>query len=81
MAELLRGVAGFNWDKRITGKNESKHGVTDRESEEILRGANSYEQHFLANFTHSITRRASFLIDLWSSLGVQEANRRFGLRR
>jgi hypothetical protein len=36
MAEFLRGVAGFNWDKGNTGKNESKHGVTDRESEEIF---------------------------------------------
>ena len=36
MAELLRGVAGFNWDKGNAGKNEKKHGVTDRESEEIF---------------------------------------------
>ena len=36
MAELLRGVAGFNWDKGNAGKNENKHGVTDRESEEIF---------------------------------------------
>jgi len=36
MAEFLRGVAGFNWDKGNAGKNETKHGVTDRESEEIF---------------------------------------------
>ena len=36
MAQFLRGVAGFNWDKGNAGKNESRHGVTDRESEEIF---------------------------------------------
>jgi len=36
MAEFLRGVAGSNRDKGNAGKNETKHGVTDRESEEIF---------------------------------------------
>jgi uncharacterized protein len=36
MAEVLRGIAGFQWDKGNSGKNEKKHGVTDRESEEIF---------------------------------------------
>jgi len=36
MAEVLRGVEGFEWDKGNSAKNEVKHGVTDRECEEIL---------------------------------------------
>jgi hypothetical protein len=36
MPELLRGVKGFEWDEGNSAKNEAKHGVTDRESEEIF---------------------------------------------
>ena len=36
MAEVLRGVKEFQWDEGNSGKNERKHGVTDRESEEIF---------------------------------------------
>lgn len=36
MAEDLRGLLGFEWDRGNSGKNEKKHGVTDRESEEIF---------------------------------------------
>jgi uncharacterized DUF497 family protein len=36
MAELLRGIKGFEWDEGNSAKNEAKHGVTDRESEEIF---------------------------------------------
>jgi len=36
MVEVLRGIEGFQWDKGNSGKNERKHGVTDRESEEIF---------------------------------------------
>ncbi len=36
MAEILRGVRGFEWDKGNSGKNEKKHGVTDREAEEVF---------------------------------------------
>ena len=36
MADVLRGVQGFQWDAGNSGKNEKKHGVTDRESEEIF---------------------------------------------
>ena len=36
MAEVLRGVEGFEWDKGNSAKNEVKHGVTDRECEEIF---------------------------------------------
>ncbi len=36
MSEVLRGVTGFEWDKGNSGKNEAKHGVTDRECEEIF---------------------------------------------
>jgi uncharacterized DUF497 family protein len=36
MAEVLRGIKGFQWDDGNAGKNERKHGVTDRESEEIF---------------------------------------------
>jgi uncharacterized DUF497 family protein len=36
MAELLRGIKGFQWGEGNAGKNEKKHGVTDREAEEIF---------------------------------------------
>ena len=36
MQEILRGVRGFEWDDGNSGKNEKKHGVTDREAEEIF---------------------------------------------
>lgn len=36
MAEVLKGIKGFQWDDGNSGKNERKHGVTDRESEEIF---------------------------------------------
>ena len=34
--DVLRGIQGFEWDEGNSGKNERKHGVTDRESEEIF---------------------------------------------
>ena len=36
MSEILKGVQGFEWDEGNSGKNEKKHGVTDREAEEIF---------------------------------------------
>jgi|SRR3990172_5825612 len=36
MPDILRGIKGFEWDQGNSRKNESKHGVTDRESEEIF---------------------------------------------
>ena len=36
MAEILRGIKGFQWDEGNSSKNERKHGVTDRESEEVF---------------------------------------------
>ena len=36
MAEVLRGIKDFEWDEGNSAKNEAKHGVTDRESEEIF---------------------------------------------
>jgi uncharacterized DUF497 family protein len=33
---VLHGIDGFEWDKVNSHKNERKHGVTDRESEEIF---------------------------------------------
>lgn len=36
MSEVLRGIKGFEWDKGNSAKNEAKHGVTDRESEEVF---------------------------------------------
>ena len=36
MAEILKGIQGFEWDEGNSGKNEKKHGVTDREAEEIF---------------------------------------------
>ncbi len=32
----MRGLRGFAWDRGNAGKSEKKHGVTDRESEEIF---------------------------------------------
>jgi uncharacterized DUF497 family protein len=34
--EVLKGIRGFEWDQGNSGKNEKKHGVTDREAEEIF---------------------------------------------
>jgi uncharacterized protein len=36
MPDALRGIKEFEWDEGNSGKNELKHGVTDRESEEIF---------------------------------------------
>ncbi len=36
MADLLRGIKGFQWDDGNSSKSERKHGVSDRESEEIF---------------------------------------------
>ena len=36
MPDVLQGIKGFEWDDANSGKNERKHGVTDRESEEIF---------------------------------------------
>jgi hypothetical protein len=36
MSEVLRGIKRFEWDEGNSAKNETKHGVTDRESEEIF---------------------------------------------
>jgi uncharacterized protein len=36
MPEILSGLQGFEWDDGNSGKNENKHGVTDREAEEIF---------------------------------------------
>jgi uncharacterized DUF497 family protein len=36
VSEILKGIRGFEWDKGNSGKNEQKHGVTDREAEEIF---------------------------------------------
>ena len=36
MPEILQGIQGFEWDDGNSGKNEKKHGVTDREAEEIF---------------------------------------------
>jgi uncharacterized DUF497 family protein len=36
MSDVLRGIKGFEWNEGNSGKNEGKHGVTDRESEEIF---------------------------------------------
>lgn len=36
MPDILRGIKGFEWNEGNSGKNEKKHGVTDRESEEIF---------------------------------------------
>jgi uncharacterized DUF497 family protein len=32
----LTAIRGFQWDDGNSGKNETKHGVTDREAEEIF---------------------------------------------
>jgi uncharacterized DUF497 family protein len=36
MPDILRGIKGFGWDEGNSCKNERKHGVTDRESEEVF---------------------------------------------
>ena len=36
MADILQEVRGFEWDEGNSGKSEKKHGVTDREAEEIF---------------------------------------------
>ena len=36
MSEILKGIRGFEWDEGNSGKNEQKHGITDREAEEIF---------------------------------------------
>ena len=36
MSVVLRGIKGFEWDEGNSAKSEAKHGVTDRESEEIF---------------------------------------------
>ena len=36
MADVLRGIKGFEWDEGNSTRNEAKHGVTNRESEEIF---------------------------------------------
>jgi len=36
VADVVRGLRGFEWDHGNSGKNEKKHGVTDREAEEIF---------------------------------------------
>jgi len=36
VSEILKGAQGFEWDERNSDKNEPKHGVTDREAEEIF---------------------------------------------
>jgi len=34
--EILKRIEGFEWDEGNSGKNEKKHGITDREAEEIF---------------------------------------------
>ena len=36
MSDVLKGIQSFEWDEGNSAKNEAKHGVTDRESEEIF---------------------------------------------
>ena len=36
MSGVVRGIKGFEWDERNSPKNETKHAVTDRESEEVF---------------------------------------------
>jgi uncharacterized protein len=36
MPDIMRGIEGFEWDEGNSGKNERKHGVTDREAEEVF---------------------------------------------
>jgi uncharacterized DUF497 family protein len=36
MSTVLKQVHGFDWDEGNSGKSERKHGVTDREAEEIF---------------------------------------------
>lgn len=35
MPEILKRIEGFEWDEENSGNNEKKHGITDREAEEI----------------------------------------------
>ena len=34
--EILKDIQRFEWDGGNSGKNEKKHGITDREAEEIF---------------------------------------------
>ena len=36
MTAILLKIGGFDWDVGNSGKSERKHGVTDREAEEIF---------------------------------------------
>ncbi len=36
VAEVLKDIQGFEWDEGNSGKSENKHGITDREAEEIF---------------------------------------------
>jgi uncharacterized DUF497 family protein len=36
MPGVLAGIKGFDWDDGNSHKNEPKHGVTDREAEEVF---------------------------------------------
>ena len=36
MRTVLTQIRGFDWDEGNSGKSERKHGVTDREAEEIF---------------------------------------------
>ena len=36
VAEVLKDIQGFDWDEGNSSKNEHKHGITDREAEEIF---------------------------------------------
>jgi len=36
VSEIPKGIQGFEWDEGNSGKNEKKHGITDREAEEIF---------------------------------------------
>ncbi len=36
MLDILHGLRGFEWGKGNSGKSEDKHGVTDREAEEVF---------------------------------------------
>ena len=36
MPDVMSGIEGFAWDNGNSRKNERKHGVTDREAEEIF---------------------------------------------
>lgn len=65
MDEILRGLRGFEWDKGNSGKSEKKHGVTDREAEEIF-----------FNRPLFIARSAKGLIEVrYSALGKTRGSR------